>query len=161
MKNQVFAFICLAAAAGVGALVVLVIGSSNILWLGEFFVASAAAVISGMMCLVSFLLGKKKNAGKSSISPWKLFAVIDLILIAALIAWSVWDLNTDKGLFAGIGGALGLYFGVPLLGALLIVEYLVYRTVQMRSNNDDAPAKTSIEPVDIVNMKKNDWRNEK
>lgn len=158
MQKQVYALIGLAAAAGLGALRVLVIGGSSVFWLGEFFVSSAAAAIMALICLINYLL-RKRRSGKG-VSPWKLFAVIDVLLIVLLVLWSVWDMETDTGFMAGIGGAVGLYYGVPLLAVLLVVELLIYNTV--RSKNEPPKAEPPKEqPVDIVSMKKDDWRKEK
>lgn len=158
MQKQVYALIGLAAAAGLGALRVLVFGGSSVFWLGEFFVSSAAAAIMALICLINYLL-RKRRSGKG-VSPWKLFAVIDVLLIVLLVLWSVWDMKTDTGFMAGIGGAIGLYYGVPLLAALLVVELLVYKTVQMNKapEKTDEDKQTAAPPVDIVKLKKDDWR---
>lgn len=163
MQKQVYALICLALAAGLGALIVLVFNSASLFWMAEFFVATAAAGIMALICLINFLLGRRQGGTGRRISPWRLFVIIDLVLMALLGAWSLWDMSHDKGFMAGMGGTVGLLFGVPLLAALLIVELLVYKTVRMNKGpeNTDEDKQAAAPPVDIIGLKKDDWRNEK
>lgn len=164
MKNQVFTFILLLIAAAAGWIVYVMTEHGSLFWLVEWFGSMAAAAIMGLICLINFIMSKRKK-GKAGVSPWKLFAVIDILFIVLLAAWSVWDMATDTGFMAGIGGAIGLYYGVPLLAALLIVELLVYKTVHSGSGTDKKENKTDADggsrPVDIVMLKKDDWRKDK
>lgn len=93
-------------------------------------ICAAAAVILLFMTIGSAAAAKK---GKK-ISGWKLFAFIDLGLIVVLGTLGAIELiiSEDSASFGpGMLGAILLEYCLPVLGGLLVVELLAYKTVKM------------------------------
>ena len=89
-----------------------------------FFGAAAASVVFLFM-MTGALIGKK--AGFKRRSPWKGFAVGVGVLIVLDVVLALIDLSHTEGMFAGLGGAVLLYYGLPLLAGLLLLELLIWK----------------------------------
>ena len=93
-------------------------------------ICAALAVILLFMTAACAVAGRK---GKK-ISGWKLFAFSDLGLMLVLGALGAIELiisEDSKSFGPGMLGAILLEYCLPVLGGLLLVELLVYKTVKM------------------------------
>ncbi len=93
-------------------------------------ICAALAAILLFMTIGSAAAGKK---GKK-ISGWKLFAFSDLGLMLVLGTLGAIELfiSEDSASFGpGMLGAILLEYCLPVLGGLLILEFLLYKTVKM------------------------------
>ena len=99
-------------------------------------VSIALAVASIFLWIIIFIGFIMKKIDKPQISPYKMFAVMDIILIIVLGIWSVYDIKTDTGFLAGIGGTLGLMYGEPILAGLLLIDFIVYKVNMKKQNNN-------------------------
>jgi len=91
------------------------------------------AVIFLLMTGIGFLW---KKTGRKPLSGWKLFAVCDvLIMIAALLIGLLVDNPYSAGTAMGDGwlGAILIWYGLPLLGGILIIELLIYRVYKSKT----------------------------
>ncbi|MBR1393487.1 MAG: hypothetical protein IJ561_06580 [Ruminococcus sp.] len=89
-----------------------------------FFGAAAASAVFLFM-MIGALIGRK--AGFKRRSPWKGFAIGVVVLIVLDVVLALIDLSHTEGMFAGLGGAVLLYYGLPLLAGLLLLELLVWK----------------------------------
>ncbi len=88
-----------------------------------FFVFSVATVATLFTMLIKYVRSKKK---KKETNGYIVFGIINLILILLLVIVSVWDFMTATGFMAGILGAVGLYYGVPVFCIPLLVDIILY-----------------------------------
>ena len=70
---------------------------------------------------------------KPKISPYRVFAITDIIMAALAVGYAIYDINTDTGWFAGIVGALILCITIPVFAVLLLADFIVW--IIRRKNN--------------------------
>lgn len=106
--------------AGLGWLVVAVIP--------EVVIAIVAVVCSGMaigLLAVTLSMWLRERRGKKPLSPYAVFAVTLGILCIASISWALYDIETDNGWFAGLGGMIMLLFVTTTLLGLIALDGVV------------------------------------
>lgn len=86
-------------------------------------VSLITGVFSWIIFLIRIILHNKK---KKDISPFKTFAIMDIILAIIILCHAIYDINTDRGFMAGIFGWVELIYGIPIILSLLVVDYIVY-----------------------------------
>ncbi len=99
-------------------------------------VLGAACAAMAVIFLLMFIMN---TIGKGKLSGWKMFAICDIVLmIAAALIALLGDNPYSPGENMGDGwlGAILLWYGLPLLGGMLIVEILAYNVV--KSNKKDS-----------------------
>ena len=62
-----------------------------------------------------------------TVSPYRVFAITDGIIGVLVAAYSVYDIMTDTGFFAGLVGTLLLIFVLPIVAVLLLVDFICWR----------------------------------
>ncbi len=95
-----------------------------------------SAVVSIFLWIIIFIGFIMKKINKPPISPYKMFAVMDIILITILGIWSVYDIATDIGFLPGLGGVMGLVIGEPILAGLFLIDFIVYKINMKKQNNN-------------------------
>ena len=106
----------------------------------KMIVLSAACGVMAVIFLLMFVLNK---VGKGKLSGWKMFAICDIVLmIAALLIGLLFDNPYTHGENLGDGwlGAILLWYGLPLLGGLLIVELLAYNAIKSKKADSSEQA---------------------
>lgn len=63
---------------------------------------------------------------KKNISPYKIFAISDVLTGIGIAIYALYDIHTDAGFFAGLLGTLLLMFVVPLTIVILIINLIVW-----------------------------------
>ena len=109
---------------------------AGICWFGELatypssyetvLVLSAVCFSLLFICLLS--VGIVKQIRKD-ISPYRVFAVTDIVIGTGAFFYAVYDLITtaDSAFFPGLTGWLLLFFVIPPVLLLLLIDYVVYR----------------------------------
>lgn len=95
------------------------------------WIMAAIAAVLLFMAIGTAISGKLKKKP----SPWKLFAIGDIVLMVIAGLLSLGDALFSKGMGSGLLAAVLLYYGLPILVSLLIVELLAYKAVKMFSEN--------------------------
>ncbi|MBQ9972687.1 MAG: hypothetical protein IJP24_04100 [Firmicutes bacterium] len=87
-------------------------------------------------------------------SPYKVFAIIDIIMGGGVLGYAIYDIKTDTGWFAGLLGALLIMFVVPVFVALLIADVaLWYRHRKKGKTEERTP---QIEDEEVQNERRRD-----
>ena len=60
------------------------------------------------------------------ISPFLIFAIVDILAGLLILGFAIYDFHTSVGEFAGILGQLALAIGEPVVGGLLIIDIIVW-----------------------------------
>lgn len=94
-------------------------------WLGLFGIAFLVL----FLCFVAITFSKKRN---KNMSPYRIFAIVDGLIGAGVLAYAVFDIVTDTGWFAGLVGVLLLIFVIPIILTLLLGDFLVWKFRKMR-----------------------------
>ena len=110
-------------------------------------VGFATGVSAAVFLIITVVTLIQRSTGKRETSPWKLFAIGTALLIAAAVAIGVID-NGDHPEKLGDGwlGAICLYYGVPILAALLIFELIVWKIKQSFDEAEESPAPQQTQP---------------
>lgn len=98
----------------------------------ELFYALVAVAFS--IVFLCFLAVSISRRMKKSISPYKVFAVVDGLVGLCVAAYAIYDIMTDTGWFAGLLGVLLLLLVVPITIVLLLADLLVWK---MRKSKRD------------------------
>ena len=77
------------------------------------------------LCVSIFTLVAEKNNKK--VSKYKMFAIIDGCIGVLVLAYSIYDIKTDTGWFAGLLGTILLLFVLPIVLLLLLADFIVWR----------------------------------
>ncbi len=136
MKKYLTAAIVLGAAA---ALLIFIVPSADLYVLG-WILAGCALVLLFMSAGTA--IAKKKSKKPSG---WKLFAIGDIIIMVLIAIVGLADIISaqDSAAFGpGLLGGVLLYYGLPIFGALLVLELIVYKAVKMfkLKESDNTPA---------------------
>lgn len=106
---------------------------------------SQSSILGFYICLVCvpvaltlwivYIMQRRRN--NSDNQPKKhpfflVFGILDIFFILISSSWAIYDINTDEGWFAGLGGALMLMFVVPVLVIMLIIDIIVGLVVRNR-----------------------------
>ena len=96
-----------------------------------------------VICICSVVVAKWGRV----VSPYRIFAITDVIIGVCVAVYSVYDIMTDTGFFAGLVGTLLLIFILPIVAVLLLGDFICWRvhvTKKKRKDgrdNDDKPKK--------------------
>ena len=100
---------------------------------------AAAAIVSSILfvcllavCGVSWMAARK---GKK-VSTYKIFAAADLLVGLLVAAYAVHDILTAVGFFGGLLGALLLIFVMPMVAALLVIDFILAVRKKRRIRNE-------------------------
>ena len=91
-----------------------------------------AAIICGVAKLV--MVGLEKSGKK--ISPYVVFAVVDIIFGLLILAFAIYDFHTAVGEFAGILGELALIAREPIVGGLLLIDFIVWLVNKKKKSHE-------------------------
>ena len=109
-------------------------GSSTMkVWSGLFGIAFFIL----FLCFLAITFSKK---GNKNISPYRLFAIVDGVIGAGVLAYAVFDITTDTGWFAGVTGVLLLIFVMPIILILLLGDFLVWQFRKRKENKIELTA---------------------
>ena len=61
-----------------------------------------------------------------NVSPYRVFAISNIVIGIGIASYAVYDIKTDEGFLAGIIGSLMLAFIVPFIVVLLVAELLIW-----------------------------------
>lgn len=84
------------------------------------------AMVSSILCICFTIIAIMKQI-KPNVSGYKIFAWIDSIIGVGVGIYAVYDILTDKGWFAGLLGWLLVIFVIPVIVALLIIDFILYK----------------------------------
>ena len=128
-----WAGIAFAAAAACWIILILWSSSDYEIWF------AAAAIVSSILfvcllavCGASWLAARK---GKN-VSPYKIFAAADLLVGLLVAAYAVHDIVNAVGFFGGLLGALLLIFVMPMVAALLVIDFILAVRKKRRVRNE-------------------------
>ena len=100
---------------------------------------AAAAIVSSILfvcllavCGVSWMAARK---GKK-VSTYKIFAAADLLVGLLVAAYAVHDIVNAVGFFGGLLGALLLIFVMPMVAALLVIDFILAVRKKRRIRNE-------------------------
>lgn len=85
-----------------------------------------AAVITSILSVCFFAIAMIKQI-KPNVSEYKIFAWTDGLLGVGVILYSIHDILTDTGWFAGLVGGVLLIFVLPMIVLLLIIDFILYK----------------------------------
>ena len=116
-------------------------GLTFLFWLLTYITAyttfSTITMLLTIACIlvtVYFLIIAICSRIKENISPYKLFAILDLVFGLIVTIYAVYDILTDTGWFAGLLGTLLLIFIVPICIVLLIIDLILWRRSKRMMN---------------------------
>ena len=100
---------------------------------------AATAIVSSILfvcllavCGVSWMAARK---GKK-VSTYKIFAAADLLVGLLVAAYAVHDIVNAVGFFGGLLGALLLIFVMPMVAALLVIDFILAVRKKRRVRNE-------------------------
>lgn len=100
---------------------------------------AAAAIVSSILfiCLLA-VCGVSRMAAKKGkkVSPCKIFAAADLLVGLLVAAYAVYDIVTAVGFFGGLLGTLLLIFVMPVVAALLVIDFILAVRKKRRIGNE-------------------------
>lgn len=88
--------------------------------------AALAAVVFSVMFICFLVIGISRRINKN-ISPYRIFAVTDGLIGLCVVLYAAYDILTDTGWFAGITGVLLLILVLPIILALMLADFIVWR----------------------------------
>lgn len=91
--------------------------------LGALLSLTAIALSIAFVCF--FVIIVVKVLWKNT-SPYRIFAVTDSLIGAGVLIYSIHDIMTSTGMFAGFLGALLIIFIMPIVIGLLIADLVVW-----------------------------------
>lgn len=98
-------------------------------WIVGFFFS----IVTIPWAIVRWVVYLSECFGKRVPSPYLLFGIIIGILMVTFAVWGIYDLKTDEGLLPGLLGALVLWFVVPFLMVVLVID-IILGLVQRKKN---------------------------
>ncbi|MDY3281340.1 hypothetical protein [Dysosmobacter sp.] len=81
------------------------------------------ALTIAAVCSLAVSISRKV---RSSVSPYLVFAVTDILIGVCVAAYAVYDIQTSTGWFAGLVGVLLLIFVVPITAVFLLADIIVW-----------------------------------
>lgn len=91
-----------------------------------FFVGAMAFSILFVCFLFVAACSAAAKRRNKIISPYKLFAAADLFIGIITVIFSIWNIKTDVGFFAGLLGFMLLLFVVPTVLFLLVADAFLW-----------------------------------
>ena len=103
-------------------------------WILAFFLTSstpkvwtalfAIAISIAFLCFLTITVLKKFRPG---LSPYRIFALTDIVIGLCVFGYALYDIATDTGWFAGLAGMLLLIFVLPINLLLLLIDFLIWK----------------------------------
>ena len=91
-----------------------------------FVIGCGSAALAAIFLLMTVIAAVRGRLGKKELSGWLLFVVSDIVLM--LEAGGIGSLGYDVSLGEDLTlGAVMLWYSLPLLGGLLLLELIAYR----------------------------------
>ena len=103
-------------------------------------VGYTAAVLAFIFLVMTAVALIQRVLGRKETSPWKIFAVCDIVLmLASLLIGLLFDNPYTHGENIGEGwlGAILLRGGLPMLGGLLLIELLAYKVIKSKKEDSN------------------------
>ncbi|MGN1187867.1 MAG: hypothetical protein ACI4R6_05185 [Lachnospiraceae bacterium] len=72
-----------------------------------------------------------------TVSPYRIFAITDVIIGVLVAVYSVYDIMTDTGFFAGLVGTLLLVFVLPIVVVLLLGDFICWRVHVTKNKREE------------------------
>ena len=114
----------------------IVFGPSN--WEPEFAIAACTFSIIFICYFVITICSAVAAKRGRKVSPYRIFAITDGIIGGIVAAYSVYDIMTDTGYFAGLVGVLLLIFVLPIVAVLLLGDFICWRVHVTKSKCEEA-----------------------
>ena len=104
----------------------------------EIWLAAAAIVSSILFVCLLAVCGVSRIAARKGkkVSPYKIFAAADLLVGLLVAAYAVHDIVNAVGFFGGLLGALLLIFVMPVVAALLVIDFILAVRKKRRVRNE-------------------------
>ena len=104
----------------------------------EIWLAAAAIVSSILFVCLLAVCGVSRIAARKGkkVSPYKIFAAADLLVGLLVAAYAVHDIVNAVGFFGGLLGALLLIFVMPMVAALLVIDFILAVRKKRRIRNE-------------------------
>lgn len=119
-KNVIIALTSLAISAFLWFALIILNPSS----LEIYLLISATAFSVLFICFSAICIAQKIS---KTISPYRVFAICDITIGIAVAAYAIYDITTDVDrFFSGLLGVLLLIFVIPVVAALLIIDFIVW-----------------------------------
>ena len=83
-----------------------------------------AVAIAMLLVQLGLWIGSKIN---KSVSPYRLFAVVNSIIGIGCVLFAIYDIRTDDGFMAGLLGYMILMLVVPFILLMLLIDYLLWK----------------------------------
>ena len=96
------------------------------------------AVIMASIAIVTFSIVFIMKRAKPELSPYKVYAITDLVGGCLFAIYGIYDILTDTGFLAGILGMMILVYVVPCFAVSLVIEYIVYKRKTKHSTRASA-----------------------
>lgn len=110
-------------------IVLIVVNPSNL----ELLLAAAAVVLTvAFLCFLAISISQRVN---KSLSPYQVFAVVDGLIGLCVFIYAIYDIKTGTGYFGGLVGVLLLIFVLPIIAALLLADFLVWRARRAKKSD--------------------------
>jgi heme/copper-type cytochrome/quinol oxidase subunit 3 len=81
----------------------------------------------GLIVLVSVMVFAICGKSRKKVSPYLIFAIVDIAFGIFFLVFAIYDFHTAVGEFAGILGQLALMIGIPTVVILLIIDIIVWK----------------------------------
>lgn len=90
------------------------------IWIALFAIAFSMV----FLCFLTITIQKKF---RPSLSPYRIFALTDIVIGLCVLGYALYDFATDTGWFAGLTGMLLLIFVLPINLLLLLIDFLIWK----------------------------------
>ena len=89
-----------------------------------WFALFAIAFSMVFLCFLTITILQKFRPG---LSPYRIFALTDIVIGLCVLGYALYDFATDTGWFAGLTGMLLLIFVLPINLLLLLIDFLIWK----------------------------------
>ena len=95
-------------------------------------------VAAGLFTMLFVSFGVLTLARKlwKTVSPYRVFALVNGCIGLAVLIYAIYDIKTDTGWFAGLFGVMLLVFVLPFPAVLLVIDFAVwlFHKIQKRAH---------------------------
>ena len=89
-------------------------------------------LVAGIIILLAFAVMAVCGKMEKKISPYLIFAIVDIACGIGILIFAIYDFNTSVGEFAGFFGELALKIGEPIVVVLLIIDIIIWKVNSRR-----------------------------
>lgn len=90
------------------------------------FLLYVIAVIFSLL-FICFLIISITEKVCSKFTPYRVFAIVNGCVGVSAAAYAIYDIKIDTGWFSGLIGVLLLITGIPIVGAFLLADFIIWR----------------------------------